>query len=195
MTTIAALVLLTAYYTAPDHPGRHWDCSKPDAVVEYENDQVIILCGAITQTKVKRQSLRQGPYTRWEIVDPSGVLVKGEVGNTRTQAEIDAIALAQLQDPFYDSGEKKLVKWKWIALGADAVTTAYGIRLGPCMEGGLFRKVPGLGLLIAVDDVMRTRHQAKKSPRFFTVSRYKATWAPVATHGAAAVNNLFRCVL
>lgn len=189
------------YYTDPTHPGRHYDCAK-GALVAYENNEVIIMCGAVHLRKERR--IIKGTLEHWTIVNPKGVLVKGPAHDHCTdvehnhpvlsQAEVDAIALGQFQTPFYDSSEKRMVRIKGFAIGADLITTVAGLSIGNCSEAGPLKRVPYLGLAIGVGDVFLTRHDAKKSPRFFTSSKDKLAWAPAITHSAAAVNNLVKCV-
>lgn len=186
------------YFTKADHPGRHYDCTKPledgsPAVVAYENDRIIILCETLTVERVWPEGMRalvEPPHWEW-TADRSSFLVKGE---PMTQEEIDAVIFDQMGAPFYDSSERRMVKWHGWMLAADLVTTAYGIKFGGCREANpIMAQAPVLGVGLSVWQFLDTRARAKKTPRFFTASRDFEPWVPVATHGAAAVNNVIRC--
>jgi len=186
------------YYTKADHPGRHYDCTKPledgsPAVVAYENDRIIVLCENFSYKRVWPKGMRAlvEPWSwRWDA-DRSAFLVKGP---PMTQEEIDAVIFAQMGDPFYDSSERRMVKWNGWMLAADLLTTAYGIKFGGCREANpIMAQTPVLGAGLSLWQFMDTRARAKKTSRFFTASRDFEPWVPVATHGAAAVNNVIRC--
>lgn len=186
LLTAALALSSSAYYTSPTHPGRHYDCAKPGTVVEYENDQVVFLCGGLTETTTR--SFWKGKVVHWQVADPSKLLVKST--GPLSQAEVDATALAQLQAPFYDSSEKRMVRIMGTGLALDAVTTlAFGFG-GACHEA---MPVPGLGLAVAGYSFMHTRRGARKSARYFTWSHDKLAYTAGATHAAAGLHNLFTC--
>jgi len=180
------------YYTNPQHPGRHYDCNKPGVVVAYENSDVIILCGAITE-RVERHFFKDR-MTYWAVVDPSKILVKSPEGVKLSPEEAATVALRQLQEPFYDSSEKRMVRFMGAGLALDLVTSVAGVSSGVCSEAGpIAGHVPYLSLVLAGYTFVHTRHGAMKSPRYFTWSKDKAAWAVGATHGIAGVHNLLTC--
>lgn len=195
----------TDYYTKADHPGRHYDCKKPlddgsAPVVAYENNEIIVLCNTLTHQYVRPKGFKalfKPGRIEWQL-NETGALVKGPMNQpeTRTQAELDAVVIANLSDPFYDSSEKRMVRWQGWMLAADLVTTAYGIKFGGCREANpIFKHTPLLGVTFAVLTFVDTRNGAKRTSRFFTASREWEPWVPVATHGAAAAWNLSECIL
>lgn len=198
VTTSFATAKDTDYYTKADHPGQHYDCTKPlddgsMPVFAYENDKIFIACEGFTVKRVWPEgmaALVQPWHWEW-TADRSAFLVKGD---PMTQEEIDAVIFDQMGAPFYDSSERRMVKWNGAMLAADLLTTAYGIKFGGCREANpIMAQAPVIGVGIAAWQFMDTRAKAKKTPRFFTASRDFEPWVPVATHGAAAVNNIVRC--
>ena len=188
------------YYTRADHPGRHYDCTKPledgsNPVVAYENDKIIVLCENFSYKRVWPEGFKKlyKPWTwRWDG-DRSAFLVKGP---PMTQEEIDAVIFEQMQSPFYDSSEKRMIRWHGAMLAADFLTTAYGIKVGGCREANpIMAQAPVLGVGYSFWQFMDARAKAKKTSRFFTASRDFEPWVPVATHGAAAAWNLSECIL
>lgn len=197
-STSFAMAKDTDYYTKADHPGQHYDCTKPlddgsMPVFAYENDKIFIACEGFTVKRVWPEgmaALVQPWHWEW-TADRSAFLVKGD---PMTQEEIDAVIFDQMGAPFYDSSERRMVKWNGAMLAADLLTTAYGIKFGGCREANpIMAQAPVIGVGIAAWQFMDTRAKAKKTPRFFTASRDFEPWVPVATHGAAAVNNIVRC--
>lgn len=183
-----------AYYTSPTHPGRHYDCTKPDTVVAYENDRVIYLCGGISEKITRRRGWLHGERVAWKVEDANKLLVKINSGESFTDEQLGHMAIAPLTDPFYDSSEKRMVHWQGAMLVADAATTVVGLNIGVCSEAGLFRHVPVLGLGIAAGGWYATRRLSMATPRYYSASSDGLAWLPVATHGIAAVHNLARCV-
>lgn len=200
---LSALANDTDYYTKPDHPGRHFDCTKPTdtgepRVVAYENDRVIILCEGFNYKRVwpKGMAALVQPWS-WEYSAAAGsVLVKGPPDVELPQDEVMATIHDQLGGQFYDSSERRMMKWHGAMLAADLVTTYYGVKVSGCKEANpILARAPVIGAGIAVWTFIDARTKAKKTSRFFTASLDFEPWVPVATHGAAAASNLFNCIL
>lgn len=189
------------YYTKADHPGRHYDCTKPlddgsKPVVAYENDKIIILCEGFSYKMVRPKDWRiliESGHWEWEGAWTS-FLAKGPPDKTMSHEEVVAVIDETMRAPFYDSSEKRMVKWNGAMLAADLVTTAYGIKFGGCREANpIMAQAPVIGVGLSLWQFMDTRAKAKNTPRFFTASRDFEPWVPVATHGAAALHNAIRC--
>lgn len=190
----------TDYYTSTNHPGRWYDCNKPGKtregvefkrVVRYENSDFIMLCEGSDRKITQHRSFFKPQIVTVTIDDPNSALVKSPEGKPLTTDEATAVVIRNLHDPFYDSSEKKLVRWKGAMILADLITSGIASKAGVCHEINPLPPVVSVG--IAAIDWVETRSSAKKSPRVFTVSHDALAWAPVATHGFAALNNL-RCM-
>lgn len=195
----------TDYYTKPDHPGRHYDCSKPledgsPTVVAYENDQIIVLCEGFSYKLVRPKGLRAlvdpGRW-EWQIAEGhNAALVKSAPDVKLTDEQILVAIHANLSDPFYDSSEKRMIRWHGWMLAADYATTLAGIHFSTCREANpIFRHAPLIGVALNTWQFVSARNGAKRTSRFFTASRDWENWVPVATHGAAAAWNLSECIL
>lgn len=191
-----------AYHSDPASGGRHYDCSVPGTVIEYENSDVIWECGGLELVLEKR--FPRETIAHWKIVDPSKMYVKSApsqvcVGGTcvdvlgpgMPQELVNEITLAQLTEPFYSSGEKRKVRALGAGLALDLIGTAVGLG-GACSEAGLIAgKLPGLSLVINGGYFLHTRSAAKRTPRFFDTD--KTAYFPAATHAAAGISNLLKC--
>lgn len=200
---LSALANDTDYYTKPDHPGRHYDCTKPTdtgepRVVAYENDRIIILCENFSYKRVWPKGWRRlVKPSHWEwTADGASFLVKSPANVQLDPQQITAAIDSQMREPFYDSSERRMIRWQGITLAADFVTTAYGIKVKGCKEKNpIFAQAPVIGVAYSTWLFLTYRANVKKTPRFFTGSREFEPWVPVASHGAAAASNLFNCIL
>lgn len=186
-----------AYYTNPEHPSRHYDCARTGAVVAYENSDVIFLCGGL-DVRTEKHFLR-GDVVHWQVRDASKLLVKlpGAIPvdkQAEAQVFIDQLALAQLTEPFYDSAEKRQVRFLGAGLALDLLGTAAGLGGGVCSEvGPVASHVPVLSVLISGGYFLHARHSAKRTPRFFTTSSQFAPYVIGAEHTVAGLHNLLTC--
>lgn len=179
-----------AYYTDPQHGGRHWAPSA-DGVC-YENDKVVFNCGALEVTYT--HSFWKGKVAHWRVVDPAGLFAKSPASTTLTPEQAATVVLAQLHQPFYDSGEKRKVRFLGTMFALDAVGTAAGLGGGVCSEAGpIAGHVPVLSLLVSGSYFLTERHYAKATPRFFSTSRDGMAYFIGAEHGLAGVHNLLTC--
>lgn len=181
-----------AYYTDASHPGRHWDCSKQPESIAYENDKLLVSCVGFA---MHREKVGKWPFRRTRsTIDSFGdVWCKDLSGEA-----CDAAVREAFHEPFYDSREKVLVRWKGAAIAFDVATTGVGIISGGCREANpIARSLPVLSLGLAGFDWYDTRKTAKRTPRFFSTSREGLAWVPAYTHTAAGLWNLFGsgCVL
>lgn len=191
----------TDYYTKADHPGRHYDCMKPQddgslPVVAYENDRIIILCEGFGYKMQRPKNWRVlVDSVEWEWKGEwTSFIAKGPPDKVMTHEEVVSVIDATMKEPFYDSAEKRMVRWNGAMLAADLLTTAYGIKFGGCREANpIMAQAPVLGVGLAFWQFMDMRADAKKTPRFFTSSTMFDSWVPGAAHGAAALNNVIRC--
>jgi hypothetical protein len=182
-----------SYATDPAHPGRHYDCSQPGTVVAYENDQVVFLCGGITE-QVKHGFFKDKQVV-WRVVDPSKLLAKSAPGESLSTEQANAIVLAQLQAPFYDSSEKRMVHFLVGGIALDLVTTAtLGYGSGTCSEAApIASHLPGLSLALNTAVAVHSYRGAKRSPRYFTWSKDRSAWGLGGAHAIAGVHNLLTC--
>lgn len=173
-----------AYYTSPTHPGRHYACD-PGVVVAYENDKVFVFCEGLVQTVTKKwHGLSRVKYSA--VLAPHTACK-----DVPDDAECRELVRATLNDPFYDSSEKRAVRWKGAAIALDLVTTGIGLSAGTCQEGNpIMKHAPVLGVGMVIWDFVATRKTAKLTPRYFSTSKDSALWAPAVSHGAAGLWNL-----
>lgn len=183
----------TDYYTNPNSPGRHYSCDNAfEGKVAYENDRVVFLCGGLVESKTK--SFLRGEVTTWRAVDSSKLLVKSAEGVKLSGEQAAAVALDQLQTPFYDSAEKRHVRVLGAGLAMDAIGTAVGLGGGVCSEAGpIAGHLPVLSLAINGYYFYQTRKLAVATPRYFSTSKDFMPYVVGGSHALAGLHNLITC--